>query len=700
MNALLPPRGVHCAPAPDWVLEHPFDPATREDATGQGVCRLLQDEQIDLTGPEQASFRHTAQRVLTRAGAELVSHFAVEFDPGHHRLEVHFLRVWRGGDCIEHARPEALQTFRRETDLGRLILNGRLTASVVIPDVRVDDVVEFGFTIYGANPVLKDKFQVWLGFDTFNPWNEICVRLRRPLGRAVAVREVNGAPPVERREKDGVEESSWRVAGLKKRDPLSLAPPWLIPIPAVQLTEYESWGEIARLFAPLYEGGEIPEDLAQEIDGIATRHESPAQRAVEWLRFVQRNLRYFALALGEGGLVPRALDQIWSARFGDCKDAARLYVAGARRLGLDACAALVATNFGLALKDFLPGSHFFDHCIVRLKLDGKVYWLDPTLSGQAGDLDRLFQPYAGGALTLTAETNELQEMGPYEPIHCLHYEDELRLASRRSAPAELTRRIDHASWIANSLRERFANEGSTAYANEMLKEVRTIWPQVREIRSMTIEENLDENRLTTTFAYAIPEAWKAGEKAKRIFFEISDQVFPQELAHFDPEGRVDPVYLARPRRVTRHVTVDLPRGWWGVGLKDRREARGLWFARTVSYTRRRVVHKKEFVVEAWSLPAGDAFVYSDIVKLLRENNFMVHAREQFGRIFPPYFPGWMKRVAIRIALFIAFLCAIFLFARAQLPLSYQVPLPYPKMETGKAGSDAFDVRPSRPPRGG
>ena len=48
-----------------------------------------------------------------------------------------------------------------------------------------------------------------------------------------------------------------------------------------------------------------------------------AERAAEWLRFVQRELRYFAFSLGEGGLTPRALEAIWSARFGDCRGCSR-----------------------------------------------------------------------------------------------------------------------------------------------------------------------------------------------------------------------------------------------------------------------------------------------------------------------------------------------------------------------------------------
>jgi transglutaminase-like putative cysteine protease len=106
---------------------------------------------------------------------------------------------------------------------------------------------------------------------------------------------------------------------------------------------------------------------------------------------VQHQLRYFALALGEGGLAPRELSAIWESRFGDCKDATRLFVAGAIQLGIDACAALTSTTHGMVLNEFLPSPTVFNHCIARLRLNGETYWFDPTMPKQEGRLDRIYQ---------------------------------------------------------------------------------------------------------------------------------------------------------------------------------------------------------------------------------------------------------------------------------------------------------------------
>src|SRR5262249_2035195 len=124
--------------------------------------RLLNDVQIDLDPSKSAWHHRRAQRVLTRAGAEQAAHFLAEFDPTYQRLDVHYIRVLRGELTFDHADLGALQIFRRETSLERLALDGRLTVSLVVPDVRVDDIVEISLTVHGANPVLDKKMSGWM----------------------------------------------------------------------------------------------------------------------------------------------------------------------------------------------------------------------------------------------------------------------------------------------------------------------------------------------------------------------------------------------------------------------------------------------------------------------------------------------------------------------------------------------------------
>jgi transglutaminase-like putative cysteine protease len=400
LTSPLPTAQVPHTPLPSWVRYEPW-PEETEDPRGtwtdNGIRRVLYETQISLLQPGVARHIRVVQRVLTRAGAEHAAQIVLEFDPAHERLELHHLRVWRGESCIEHGRlgADTVQLLRREDQLERFTLNGRLSATLLIPDVRVDDRVEVAFTHHANNPVLSGRYGGWIAFNSYAPWIETRYRLLRPLARPLQLKGFADPPETVRETLGEVEESSWSLLHQNRSVLEDLLPPWIIKSPCYQVSEFQDWREVAELFEPHYRDDTLPQAIAAELERLRAQYPSDAQRAAEWLRLVQRDLRYFALSLGEGGLVPRSLEAIWNGRFGDCKDAARLYVAGARRLGLDACAALVSTTHGLGLRDFLPSIQAFNHMVVRLQLQGATYWLDPTLQPQGGTLAHIGFPHAG-----------------------------------------------------------------------------------------------------------------------------------------------------------------------------------------------------------------------------------------------------------------------------------------------------------------
>src|SRR5262249_36761819 len=151
------------------------------------------------------------------------------------------------------------QVFRRETNLERLLLNGRLTVSLLIPDVRVDDLVEMGVTLRGSNPVLGGRYAAWAAFDSVNPWLESRCRIVRPLSRDIVVKTFNDLPEGESREKKNGEGGRGVLAGKRGGEPGAFPPPWLMLAPAIQFSEFAGWSDVAHLFAPFYESVEAPD---------------------------------------------------------------------------------------------------------------------------------------------------------------------------------------------------------------------------------------------------------------------------------------------------------------------------------------------------------------------------------------------------------------------------------------------------------
>ncbi|UPJ49168.1 DUF3857 and transglutaminase domain-containing protein [Bradyrhizobium sp. 200] len=627
---------VHCAPLPDWVDHQPYPseiPDTETSCIANGTCRLLNDIQVNLCSPEQAWHCRTAQRVLTREGAERVAHFVAEFDPGYQRIEIHFVRVIRGGERIEHAKLEAFQLLRRETNLERLMFDGRLTASLLIPDVRIGDVVEAGVTVYGSAPVLGGRYAAWVTFDGLNPWFEARHRLVRPRTRGIFVKEYNDPPKCTVAATSETEDFRWLIVGQQRREAEALTPPWLMLYPTLQFSEFENWNDVARLLASFYESAVLPDELVAEVDRLAGAHQDPAERAVEWLRFVQRELRYFAFSLGEGGLTPRKLDTVWTTRFGDCKDAATLYAAGARRLGLDACAALVSTTHGFALSEVISSSDVFNHCIVRLHLNEISYWLDPTMAVQSGTLQNVFQPHAGWALALRPEIADLERMGGDEPLHILHREDEVTFGPKRNSPAILRRRIDWSFWAADSVRNLIANEGTSGYSQATLKEMQALWPGIVETSPIEVRDDRATNNITLELSYEIPDCWKPNSDGSRLDFTIASGL-SRELQLLPAVPRESAIHLGRPRKLTSYLRLNMPRSWQGDGWLRRFEASCVRYADRFSIDGRIVTDSRELTIDAWKLPAEETEEYNNVARNLQEDVLIIWARERLGKIRP------------------------------------------------------------------
>lgn len=129
--------------------------------------------------------------------------------------------------------------------------------------------------------------------------------------------------------------------------------------------------------------------------------------------FSQR-IRYFGdWRPRNGGYVPRALEEIASSQYGDCKDMAAAVAAILRKAGVRADVAWIRrrpippTPLPLATPDA------YNHAIVRVVQDGSTYWVDPTSNvsfarGIPGDL--------AGRDALVVEAGKLRkDLVPFPP---------------------------------------------------------------------------------------------------------------------------------------------------------------------------------------------------------------------------------------------------------------------------------------------
>lgn len=559
--ARLAEQGLAFGPPPAWIVERAI-PRLPPDPQGS-IQFPLSDTHIDLTNGRDWTYR-LVQRALNADGVGRMANFTAAFDPSFERLTIHRVRIIRGDQVIDLAEPDGFQLLRRETNLERRLYDGRLTADLQVPDLRPGDTLDTWYTTHGMNPVTRSAIDARFSFEWSDPVALTAVSIRAPESRAFSIRPLpeTWKPPVyaERKLPGGIVEREWidDRGGVFRYD--DAIPDWWNGHGRIEISDAFAWSDVADLFRDAYAPpAELPAGLREAVDAIATASSDPATRIVEALRHVQREVRYLSVSIGEGGYVPRPVDEIWSRRFGDCKDVSRLLCAMLRALGVDATPALVNTRAGDVINARPPGAHAFDHCIVRVRLNGKVYWLDGTFGEQGGDLEHLYQSQLGWALPMEAGAR-LESMAQDKALaNVLHLTEVFTFGPRADSPAELRIEGVYRGWRADSMRGSIRRDGIDRHSETWVKQYAKYYGGAIALEPPRIEDDLRNNVFTLVERYRVERPWEIKDNIAR--FNSVDDVFGRDLTVLPYPGRTQPLYLGMPRRMTRTTQLKLPNKW-------------------------------------------------------------------------------------------------------------------------------------------
>lgn len=635
---------VSYAPAGAWAEVPPFEDRGRPTGVqvDQGRCFWLSDTQVDLTGSQQVWLTRSICEVVTPDGLKDTAALDLTFDPGFEALVIHHVRVIRDGVTREVDPMRGLQVMRREPDIDRAMYDGRLTAHYVIPDVRVGDVVDTAYSLCGAHPVVGERFAAEWSFSWSCFVGETSVRLRAPRNRPMVLQGWNAPPAPVISEQGEVMEWRWSARDTAPVPGEAGVPTFIRCRQAVRASEPMTWAEVAETFRDFYAtGAPLSEALEQEVLAIEAVAASPSERAIRALRLVQSALRYQAVSIGEGGFVPRPVEQIWASRSGDCKDASRLLVTLLRALGLTADPALVNTWRGWELPDETPSLTAFNHCIVRLQIGERSYWLDPTEWPQGGRLEKVRQSSLGWALPL-APGATLVQMAEPPLVDTTTTFEAYELGPNPDSPAILRVETCYRGWRADSVR-RELQSGAASLSRRYVEYYERFYGETAELAPLEIEDDLEENELRIVERYSFARPFEIGAKPNLVQFATIDGLFDGHLNTARSGGRRWPIDLGLPRRLSVETTVKLPYaiavdGWDqvmdGPGMRATSKFTGQNEGKTVKLAR-------TLEIRTQFLPPSDADAYFDFREEAgRHAGAMASLEVRNGRFVSPQAASW------------------------------------------------------------
>jgi len=553
-------KGYLLRPAPAWVkdpyLGKPAPNAITLPAGGKAMRELLADVQIQVADTTRTSYFRSRRVALDASTLREVSEPTIQFNPTYQRLVIHDVSIERNGQRLDKLKDARIDIIRREQQLEQQVLDGLNTALLMLRDVRVGDVVDMAYTIEGTNPIFEGHFAEILPTAWDAHIDQLHVRVETPMDRPLRFKNIQGQDRVEQFQEDGKQ-----VLRIVRQQVPGQAfengtPPWYKFYPAVQVTDYKDWSEVDLWARKLFAIEPAKGELLSRIQAWQSSTQDREALLAEVLRFVQDDIRYFSVSLGESSHRPKPADQTLKDRMGDCKDKVLLLNTLLTGLGFEARPALVSVSRNRGLLQYLPTHDQFDHVISQVRLGDQVHYLDATINGQGMTLKNRGY-YDLGAALIVGDGASLTTIGtPAFAMDRLSFQQNWQMTSFNK-PAKLDVRIQAQGLTAERWRASLTNQGMDRMVEAIGGNYLRVLPGLITIAPAELHDSRHDNLFQLTLHFEHPNL---GEY-RRGSLELD--LTPFEMAEFlsSPQEarRKSPVLLALPNLVESRVSIMVPR---------------------------------------------------------------------------------------------------------------------------------------------
>lgn len=557
------PQPYRLAPPSGWVSRAADAPLADAKPQGAGDYDfLLVDQQVRL-GAVTEQYSRYVERMVNQASVDRSAQVSLELDPRHERLLVHEVRVFRKGRAIDKLADARRSLLNRESKLDAGLIDGRVTLHLLLQDVRVDDVLDYSYTIERTDPLGERGFNSWYMTQWSTPVRHYRLSVQNQTAHALQILDHSNLPKPTIARNGAWTVTTWDAHDVAALPDEEARPAWHLYYPRIEISEFADWNAVRAWSRPMYV---VPpkKDAALQafIDELkAEPHE--ATRLTRALRFVQDDIRYTGIEIGAGAFRPTQPGEVLARRFGDCKDKVLLLVTILRELGVEAYPALVNSALGQGIAARAPGPGAFDHVIAKVHWRDRDFWLDATASGQGGRFDTTVQADFGLALVLDSSRNGLEKIPTRQLSEALNHVVEtfdLREGTRKTAT--LTVKTEYLEEEADGMRVRMRSQTATDLGKEYLEYYRKSYSGIRLAKPFEFDDDRDANRFTTTETYEIDAPFEKDSEGKwKLMLEaylISDRTgVPRQTDRTTPLARRFPMYV-------RHEIVAYLPGEWSI----------------------------------------------------------------------------------------------------------------------------------------
>jgi predicted transglutaminase-like cysteine proteinase len=303
----------------------------------------------------------------------------VNFDPSKKILSLHGWCIPAQGKDYEVKEKDAIEGFLAP---GFVLFSDAKVKALRIPAPDPGNIIGYEYEVEEQPFWLQD---IW-HFQETDPVRESHFSLQLPPGWEYKASwlSYSEVKPTER----GGNLSQWVVSDIKgirhepDMPPLSGVAGQMIvsffpPGGTSRKNEFANWQDMGLWYGNLINGRmDASEPIKQQVSGLTAGMTTQLQKMQAIGGFLQHDIRYVEIQLGIGGWQPHAAPDVFSHRYGDCKDKATLMRTMLREIGVTSYHVVINTKRGSVTRDS-PAHNGFNHVILAIRLPDDV--LDPSL---------------------------------------------------------------------------------------------------------------------------------------------------------------------------------------------------------------------------------------------------------------------------------------------------------------------------------
>jgi len=546
-------------PVPSWVLEQPV-PQAIQKVEGYGIRYRLVDRQRRLTNELQwESFHHYIEQPLNQDGLVDVGKLEINFRPTYQKMNLHYLQIRRDGRIIDKTASARIEEISVEPDSDSDLISQTKQLLIIIDDLKIGDQFEYAYSTQGRNPVFGDLLATSFQVGWAIPVDAVFTRLLAPKSYSLNMNSQNTSQTPVVSEFEGLKSYQWQQSPVMPVFPDDDMPDDLWIYPTIEYSQYDSWSEVADWASDLFHLENTPnhEQWASWVQELS-KLPGKSEQAAAALKMVQDRIRYVGIEVGMNSHMPHSPDETLSLGYGDCKDKSLLLVSLLDALNIEAEPALVHSDMGQSLLDMNPSPKAFDHVITKIKLDGQIFWVDPTRNYQAGNyLTDL--GYVGYGVALSAVKGADIETMPWtlEERPKVEVTETFRTFGYQ-VPVHLKVVSTYSGSEAEFKRRQLLNNGLRELGNDYLNYYDRAFGGAQVIKPLYYVDDPINNRLNIIENYWLDEFWQWSEDQNRYEYSIEASVFgsyldkPKQLIRQYPWGQKP------PKHIVHHIDIYYP----------------------------------------------------------------------------------------------------------------------------------------------